>query len=267
MCESKQCTKCGNTKPLSEYGTYRRYDRVCHESYCRECKRAKDRAFGKTERGREINRLSVSKYHNSEKAKQKRIEQWFADNQGAICGFQIHHCKGCGMMRRYRNDEQPPKSGYLKCCKHLHRWECEHKEVKCRTCGVLFIGKFANSMCNECVRKSVRAVKNRMRREYATHMSRARKHGVVCEKVRRSVVYKRDNYACYACGCSVVDCKEYRPDQATLDHVIPMAKGGPHTYANVKTMCMRCNTRKWNYDPEYIIPMLKEGTWKPSDKR
>ena len=29
-----------------------------------------------------------------------------------------------------------------------------------------------------------------------------------------------------------------------LDHVVPLAKGGEHSYANVKTACADCNLRK-----------------------
>ena len=35
-------------------------------------------------------------------------------------------------------------------------------------------------------------------------------------------------------------------NQATLDHIIPLSKNGPHAYYNVQTLCRKCNTKKRN---------------------
>lgn len=52
------------------------------------------------------------------------------------------------------------------------------------------------------------------------------------------------------CYCSVVmdftppKDRTYRPAIATLEHVIPLSRGGSHTWDNVKLCCRQCNTRK-----------------------
>ena len=62
-------------------------------------------------------------------------------------------------------------------------------------------------------------------------------------KLNREVVFRRDNYICYICGVQVRDIVNH-PRQATLDHVIPLSKGGSHTYKNVRTCCRTCNSNK-----------------------
>ena len=53
----------------------------------------------------------------------------------------------------------------------------------------------------------------------------------------RENVYKRDNYECVYCGCSLTK-------YLTLDHVIPQSKGGKDTWDNLVTACRTCNSEK-----------------------
>ena len=64
------------------------------------------------------------------------------------------------------------------------------------------------------------------------------------EDVDPYAVFERDDWRCYLCGRKVVASVVYRPDRATVDHVVPIAKGGAHSYDNVRTACNRCNSRK-----------------------
>jgi 5-methylcytosine-specific restriction endonuclease McrA len=51
-------------------------------------------------------------------------------------------------------------------------------------------------------------------------------------------IYLRDNYSCQYCGISVTE------HTATLDHVIPLSKGGRGTWDNLATACRACNGKK-----------------------
>lgn len=53
--------------------------------------------------------------------------------------------------------------------------------------------------------------------------------------VNRREVLKRDRHTCQYCGSQ---------KQLTLDHVIPRAQGGQHTWDNVVTACSTCNAQK-----------------------
>ena len=51
-------------------------------------------------------------------------------------------------------------------------------------------------------------------------------------------IFLRDEYTCQYCGCDVADAS------ATLDHVLPVSKGGKTTWENSTTACKPCNYRK-----------------------
>lgn len=63
---------------------------------------------------------------------------------------------------------------------------------------------------------------------------------VAYERIDPQVVYARDHGICQLCQepCTLED--------ASIDHVIPLSKGGPHTYANITLAHKRCNSRKGN---------------------
>lgn len=56
----------------------------------------------------------------------------------------------------------------------------------------------------------------------------------------RSIIYKKDNGKCYLCG------KELLYSEMTLDHVIPLAKGGKDGLENLRCCCTNCN--RWKAD-------------------
>ena len=70
------------------------------------------------------------------------------------------------------------------------------------------------------------------------HVRRARLKAVPYERVRRQDIVERDGLICYLCGLAL------RAPEVTLDHVIPLARGGPHTADNLRIACRPCNSRK-----------------------
>lgn len=75
---------------------------------------------------------------------------------------------------------------------------------------------------------------------------KARKRGNGCESVNPFVVFDRDGWTCQICGVDTPRLlrgtyDDYAPE---LDHVIPLARGGAHTYANTQCACRGCNGAK-----------------------
>jgi 5-methylcytosine-specific restriction endonuclease McrA len=62
----------------------------------------------------------------------------------------------------------------------------------------------------------------------------------------RANIYTRDSYRCQYCH-------RYFPEaELTLDHVIPVVRGGKKTWENIVTACIRCNQKKANRTPEEV---------------
>ena len=66
----------------------------------------------------------------------------------------------------------------------------------------------------------------------------------------RSNVYLRDNGECQYCGDKI------ERKESTLDHVLPVSKGGKSTWENCTTACAPCNSNKSD----------KTKGWKPKIK-
>lgn len=62
----------------------------------------------------------------------------------------------------------------------------------------------------------------------------------------RALILNRDNHICAYCGESA----------GTVDHVIPVAKGGSDEWDNLVACCTRCNSRKRDKMPADFLPRV-----------
>ena len=78
------------------------------------------------------------------------------------------------------------------------------------------------------------------------HRHRARMKEAYVEPVDANVVFESANWHCS--WCKIPTLKDKRGsidmDAPELDHVIPLSKGGEHSYANVQLLCRSCNGTK-----------------------
>ena len=78
------------------------------------------------------------------------------------------------------------------------------------------------------------------------HIRRARLCGAGIDRFSPIEILERDGWKCQICGCDTP--KEMRGQKVanapTLDHIIPLAKGGEHSRLNTQCACHRCNARK-----------------------
>jgi hypothetical protein len=79
---------------------------------------------------------------------------------------------------------------------------------------------------------------------------RARMRGAFVEDVSHLEIFERDNWQCQIPGClypdkpARLDVGRYDPLLASLDHVVPLAKGGKHERSNLACSHLRCNQLK-----------------------
>lgn len=102
-------------------------------------------------------------------------------------------------------------------------------------------GKFCSDACkDEHDRQAGRRRAGRAKRRAMERMAKA-------EAVNPLSVFIRDGWCCVYCGTNV---RQYQSngylsgDEATIDHVKPLALGGEHSYSNIVTACWNCNTKK-----------------------
>jgi hypothetical protein len=77
---------------------------------------------------------------------------------------------------------------------------------------------------------------------------RAQKYGVSFDStITRKLVFEKDLGKCYLCNIDTHlerSASGYEPKLSTVDHIIPISKGGPHTWENVRNCCLKCNITK-----------------------
>ncbi len=76
-------------------------------------------------------------------------------------------------------------------------------------------------------------------------------------KFSRHNIYVRDGNRCQYCG------KRFSTSELSLDHVIPLSRGGPSTWENVVCACLPCNVRKGNRSPDEAGLKLRHVPVKP----
>lgn len=110
-------------------------------------------------------------------------------------------------------------------------WTCEH-------CG------------KECSRKPTKGQRPRFCSDQcqvnaAWHRRRAREKGAFVEDVPRVEVFAADGYRCHICGRMTDKTKVVPHLKApTIDHIVPLARGGKHERSNCRTACFSCNAKK-----------------------
>lgn len=78
----------------------------------------------------------------------------------------------------------------------------------------------------------------RLRTMQSNHEVRARRFGVQWEIIDLRAVYRHHKGICGICQESV------KEDVFTIDHIVPLSRGGPHLFANLQPAHAACNSRK-----------------------
>lgn len=123
------------------------------------------------------------------------------------------------------------------------------KQGVCSICGEFFTGDKRKEYCS----KKCKDISCRKSRDANRYVLRKSRKIIVDKGISLIKLYNRDFGICYICGCKTdfndkklsvrgnVICGEKYP---SIDHVIPLSKGGLHSWDNVKLACLHCNLSK-----------------------
>lgn len=109
---------------------------------------------------------------------------------------------------------------------------------ECPSCGV--VHQRASPSCSDACSISLRRRRYRRKND--------RRQAIIAqspESFTADDVFDRDGYRCGICGCPVDRSLEW-PDlgSASVDHIVPFARGGEHTFSNVQCSHLICNINK-----------------------
>lgn len=77
------------------------------------------------------------------------------------------------------------------------------------------------------------------------HRRRSWKWASFVEDVDRTVLMERDSWVCGICGDPIDRMAKFpAPLSPSIDHIIPLSRGGSHGYENTQAAHLSCNTRK-----------------------
>lgn len=227
-------------------------------------KRAMDRERAKTPdvsaRKLEISKMfrGTDKYKewariHQEQVSAKHREARIIDNIGSSCDIVHIKCECCG-----NSSIKSAAFVGVSIVKSTHCNECAKGkriprtvEIICADCGDICQGNRRRRVCDPCAKIRFKDRKRndpkeaaRKKEQGVSLRSRARKHGAYMDTVNVGKVYERDKWRCVSCGCKVERTRHHQPNRATIDHRIPLSRGGSHTYENCQTMCVMCNSKK-----------------------
>lgn len=128
--------------------------------------------------------------------------------------------------------------------KDRQRGECAHRLVTrvCLECATIFTPEYGNKHTTFC---SDACLSRAMRRN-SKQRRRAKTSGATSEAVSAIKVFDRDGWRCMICRKATPRSKRGTTNARApeLDHIVSLADGGQHTYANTQCSCRACNSKK-----------------------
>lgn len=145
-------------------------------------------------------------------------------------------CEHCGA--EFSADRLARRFCSPKCRRDSHR---EFVEATCELCGDVFTfaktpaGRYGTRFCSKrCRSRSARWKANQLRR--------AATRAIDAEEFDLAEILKRDGCKCHICGRSIDPHLGWpHPQSASIDHLVPVSRGGSHTRQNVAAAHLFCN--------------------------
>lgn len=220
---SLTCERCGASfwRPCQPRDSRRFCGRACGMAHVHDARRARAVAQANACKERDAARAILKMQARMRVCVMCGVA-WVMRSGQAVC-----HKERCRFDKAWANNRRwnpptPPRTG------------------TCATCGEPWKHQGRGAQRKLCRRCTNRAGSG-------TSAQRARRAGVVSRSdVDPMKVFARDDWRCQLCGIHTPKRLRGTTESAApeLDHIIPLALGGPHTNDNVQCACRACNHAK-----------------------
>lgn len=173
-------------------------------------------------------------------------------------GRHLLRCAFCGHEQTLRSLQHIPRCSHCETLRRKRRQE-QSKIKQCAICGKAFIPKRSTAMyCSErCKKRSIASrhpevIRERRKINKRLREARATKNGRVDYSITLSELMARDRGVCQLCGRPVDESDYVYIGEAfvagnsypSIDHIVPLSKGGQHQWNNVQLAHRLCNSIK-----------------------
>ena len=221
---ARECIVCGKA-----FTTWLPQKKTCSD----ECK-----AIHKKERDKGRDR-------SRKRTPEEEHERWIIRRYGSEDNYQKWLAEQEALKQKREQERLARKEAYEN---QLEAWriarearkEANHRNDICVVCGKEYeTYNPAQKTCSkECGKKLAHAHKHK----------RIPKSQLVDKDITLEALYRRDSGVCYLCGgkCDWNDKtdKSVGPAYPSIDHMMPISRGGLHSWANVKLAHFECNWKK-----------------------
>lgn len=227
------CNTCGEWKSSDEFNR----SKGRYKSICKSCHSAR---YGK---GSGYKSPSAKK---AQREAQSKKEQWLNEQQT---------CTSCGDTKPRREFYNEKQQRYLPyCCSTRRSWDQIDQDISeqmktCFECGLrLPFSDFTDGgngrdgkrpYCKCCEAARVKTYSDRPER---MELMRSTDDGTATVAVLSKML--RETSHCQHCGVKMVQDYPVTPYNKTIDHSIPLSRGGKHSLSNISIMCFGCNSAK-----------------------
>lgn len=225
----KLCSKCNLEKPLSEFNKNRN-SKDGHAAWCKICNKEYMKKYNSENKEKHKEYLKEYNKQNADKRREYN-QKYYKENRDVLLKRQkeydvVNHEHKLEYMRGYYHKNKERINEYNK--KYHIGYYIKNKEK---------IQEYKKEYSKTDKSKFIHKIKHSKRR---AQMEATNVKDVITQKQWETIIYEQ-NKRCAMCKCLF---NENRVP--TMDHIVPLSRGGLNSSDNIQALCGSCNSKKNN---------------------